>query len=126
MLSSRQPDCTLHNGSCFTLDLGAVHDPPADASNGSRRCMVQRLSHSTRSPTRHVLYQVDLVARRVRPQLVEQRFRFRKRQPLDIGIAAAAEIQHAPPGLRDACRPADATFRERRRGSSVGVTPWRT
>src|SRR5258706_15505106 len=24
----------------------------AEASNGSRRCMVQRLSHSTRSPTR--------------------------------------------------------------------------
>src|SRR5690242_6252355 len=25
------------------------------ASNGSRRCMVQRLSHKTRSPTRHSL-----------------------------------------------------------------------
>jgi len=30
-----------------------------DGSNGSRRCMVQRLSHSTTSPVRHRLYQVN-------------------------------------------------------------------
>ena len=70
------------------------------ASNGSRRCIVQRLSHSTRSPTRQRCAEAEGRTRRVRPDFVQQRLGVRKLQPLDPGHAPAAEIQHAAPALR--------------------------
>ena len=58
------------------------------------------------------------------PEFVQQRLGLRQSSPRS-GIAPAAEIQHAPPALRMG---ADQRMQRagRVRGSSVGVTPWRT
>ena len=69
------------------------------SSNGSRRCMVQRLSHSTRSPTRQTCSQVNSGALDESPQLVEQGLGLRQFEPDQIGVAPAAEIEHAASGV---------------------------
>jgi len=74
--------------------------------------MVQRLSHSTRSPTRQWFNPADLRPRRIGPQLVQQRFGLVQGQAIDIGHAAAAEIQHGSPRLR---MPADQRMQMARR-----------
>ncbi len=72
----------------------------ADGSNASRRCIVQRLSQSTRSPTCHWCRQVSDWRVACGPDLVEQRVRLVERQPLEVGVAPPAEIEAPPPGFR--------------------------
>ena len=71
----------------------------AAGSKASRRCIAQRLSHHTRSPTRHSWRPGEAVLLRVLPQEVEQRLAFRDRQADDIGVDAAAEEQALFAGL---------------------------
>ena len=62
----------------------------------------------------------ELVARGVRPELVQQRLALFERQRRDVGAEAAPEEQRLAPGLRDGCarsggwRPADRAGRRSR------------
>ena len=81
----------------------------ARGSNASRRCRVQRLSQIITSPTRHSWRKVNSRLRGVRPQLVEQRFAFRR----------------APGRRRSCCGAGRGTARLRPVSGCVRTSGWR-
>src|SRR5947209_15356159 len=121
------PDCAalispalrVHSGRpLLTLDLSAVHDAPAVA--------VERIApmHGTAIvPKNEVADAPGVLPGKAgivheTPQLVEQRFRLRKRKAYEIGIAAAAEVKHAPAGYR--ARANERVHCTRRGGGIIG------
>ena len=83
-----------------TLDLGAVHDPARCRDRTDRAgawCSGCPTAPGRRPAS--VLYQVNSSRVGVGPDLIEQRFGLREREPLDVGVATAAEIQPAPPAV---------------------------
>src|SRR5262249_26779619 len=68
-------------------------------SNASRRCMVQRLSHMTRSPTRQACSHANS-GRSTKLQSSSSSARISKLKSDQIGIAATAQIEHASVGVR--------------------------
>ena len=87
-------------GRAFALHLRAVHDASA-----RRIERIATVHGAAVVPQHHVadtprVVPGQLIARRVAPDLVQQRLQLRKRQPLDVCIAPPPEIQALPPGLR--------------------------
>ena len=87
-------------GPLLALDLGAMHDPAADSGRKRRAgawcsdCPTGRdRRRARRAPRRIPADRRSSTARRAAP-------RIRELEPDQIGVAAAAEIEHAPAGVR--------------------------
>src|SRR6516165_4000407 len=78
---------------CFALDLGTVHDASRGGVEGI--AAVHRAAVVPQNKVAHppVIVPRQLVARRVSPNLIEQRFGSGKRKSVDIGVAAATEVE---------------------------------
>src|SRR5690242_10174824 len=92
------PDAS-RRGRCRALDLGAVHDAPRPGIEGvaaMHRGPVVPKHHVARAPA----MRPDILGpRRIGPELVEERLRLRELEAWNVGIAAAAEIEIATPGI---------------------------
>ena len=83
----------------LALDLGAVHDAPA-----ARVERIAPMHGAAIVPQHQIADAPDVLPGELRPvdeapQLVEQRLGVRERKPEQIGVAAPAEIEHAPAGI---------------------------
>src|SRR5215471_9767856 len=99
MLSGRSRRASRSNRPRLALDLGTMHDAP--------RGWIERVApvHGAAIiPQHEIADPPDMLPRKfsprhMAPQLVQQGFGFGKLEPRKVSVAAAAEIQHAPPGV---------------------------
>src|SRR5712691_4733656 len=98
-VASIKAEPAASDGPPVALDLGAVHDPPAVRVKG-----VAPVHGAAIVPQNEIANAPRVLPGEFRPidkapQLVKQRLGVRKVEPNQVGVAAAAEIEHAPAGV---------------------------
>src|SRR5713101_7038744 len=92
----RAPSLRYSGRPLLALDLGPVHDPPC-----VRIECIAPVHGAAVVPQHNIADAPDVLPGELRPideapKLIEQRLGLRKLEPDEIGVAAAAEIEHAP------------------------------
>jgi hypothetical protein len=77
----------------FALDLGTVHDTPRGGVEGIATVHRTAVVPQNEIANPPFIVPSQLIAGRVSPNLVEQHFGLGEREPVDVGVAAATEIE---------------------------------